>query len=116
MALTPDQQAYVAWSRKVYLDYLIYACSIVTPLGLILNSAMIYVFSRKRFHSSTMGFYYIVSSLRLFSAGMFYEYLVELTDSRNVRQLDAVHVFHRLVQYGYQTRLSRGLKHFVFTH
>ena len=60
MALTQAQQAYIAWSRKVYMDYLLYASTIITPIGVFLNFAMIYVFARKRFHSSTMGFYYIV--------------------------------------------------------
>ena len=60
MSLSPEQTAYIAWTKKVYADYLFYAPLVVTPIGLILNSAMIAVFSRKKFNSSTMGFYYIV--------------------------------------------------------
>ena len=59
--LTPEQASYIAWTKKTYVDYLFYAPLIVTPIGLLMNSVMALVFSRKKFHSSTMGFYYIVS-------------------------------------------------------
>ena len=62
MWLTFEQASY----KRILADDLSLALIIVTPIGSALNIAMILVFTRKKFHSSTMGLYYIVSSNALF--------------------------------------------------
>ena len=55
--LSPEQASYIEWTKRTYIDYLFYAPLIVTPTGVLLNSAAIVVFSRNKFRNSTMGFY-----------------------------------------------------------
>ena len=59
--VTKEDAAYIAWTKMATTNYLRHATLIVTPYGLICNTLMALIFTRKRFNKNTMGFYYIVS-------------------------------------------------------
>ena len=74
MALSSDQEAaiYIAWTKSMIAKYLYHASLIVTPIGLVLNFIQILVFSRKKFKTTTMGFYNIVSKTITLHVGFLY--------------------------------------------
>ena len=62
----PEDTAYIAWARQLSFSTIFYVCTIIFPIGVILNIIEIIIFQREKFSKSTMGFFLsIYSSLHI---------------------------------------------------
>ena len=60
-AISIEAASYLSWIKELIPSVQFYGTLTLCPVGLAFNLLQIAIFSRKKFHSTTMGFYNIVS-------------------------------------------------------
>ena len=56
-----EEELYIAWTQTVSKRFIYFMSVTLLPMGLVLNSFQMAIFSRKKFYNTNIGFHFMVN-------------------------------------------------------